>query len=41
MSQFPVMQHGPMYLSGTNKPEILEFLTNPQKYAVELSSITS
>jgi glucose-6-phosphate isomerase len=41
MSQFPVMQPGPMYLSGTNKPEILEFLTNPQKYAVELSSITS
>jgi glucose-6-phosphate isomerase len=41
MGAFPVMKPGSMYLSGTAQPEILEFLTNPQKYAVELSAITS
>jgi glucose-6-phosphate isomerase len=31
----------PMYLAGIENPKSLEFLTEPQKYAVELSSITS
>ncbi len=41
MHSFNIMDDGPMYLSGTNNPKNLEFLTEPQKYAVELSSITS
>jgi len=37
MTNFAIMQNGPMYLLGTNNPKTLEFLTDPQKYAVELS----
>ncbi len=31
----------PMYTSGINNPKLLEFLNNPTKYAIELSTITS
>ncbi|MBX4188057.1 MAG: hypothetical protein KW793_02890 [Candidatus Doudnabacteria bacterium] len=41
MSQFKIMDKEPMYSIGTNDPKSLEFLTDPEKYAVELSSITS
>ena len=41
MNRFEIMQHGPMYLLGVSNPKSLEFLTSPEKYSVELSSITS
>ncbi len=40
-TNFAIMKPGPMYLLGMNNPSTLEFLTDPQKYAVELSSVTS
>jgi hypothetical protein len=41
MHHFALMGNGPMYTIGTGNPKSLEFLTHPDKYAVELSSITS
>lgn len=41
MDRFDIMGNEPMYTIGTNKPDALEFLNHPEKYAVELSSITS
>ncbi len=42
MINFHIMHdRGPSYLAGTTNPKDLEFLTSPEKYAVELSSITS
>ncbi len=41
MTGFEIMKDGPMYWLGANNPKTLEFLTDPQKYAVELSSVTS
>jgi glucose-6-phosphate isomerase, archaeal len=41
MHHFEIMGKGPMYTIGTTSPKSLEFLTKPDKYAVELSSITS
>ncbi|HYC79566.1 MAG TPA: glucose-6-phosphate isomerase family protein [Candidatus Binatia bacterium] len=42
MHRFEIMgSHKPMYLTGVNNPKSLEFLNFPEKYAVELSSITS
>jgi glucose-6-phosphate isomerase, archaeal len=41
MNRFEIMQHGPMYMLGVSNPKCLEFLTSPEKYSVELSSITS
>jgi glucose-6-phosphate isomerase, archaeal len=41
MQRFDIMKDRPMYVTATNNPKSLEFLTNPDKYAVELSSITS
>lgn len=41
MNRFDLMGDGPMYLTGVSNPKSLEFLNNPDKYAVELSSITS
>lgn len=41
MDRFAIMGKGPMYAIGTSNPKSLEFLTRPDKYAVELSSITS
>lgn len=42
MDGFPIIiEARPMYTEGTFHPDRLEFLGNPQKYAVQLSSITS
>jgi glucose-6-phosphate isomerase len=41
MNRFELMGPDPMYVIGTRNPKSLEFLTQPEKYAVELSSITS
>lgn len=41
MHGFSIMDKGPMYTIGVNKPASLDFLVYPEKYAVELSSITS
>lgn len=41
MDRFELMGPKPMYTIGTTNPKSLEFLTQPEKYAVELSSITS
>ncbi len=41
MQSFTLMGNKPMYTIGANNPKALEFLNNPDKYAVELSSITS
>ncbi len=41
MKYFPIMEHAPMYVSAMIHPKNLEFLAKPEKYAVELSSITS
>jgi glucose-6-phosphate isomerase, archaeal len=41
MNNFAIMGNGPMYTLGTGDPKSLEFLNHPDKYAVELSSITS
>lgn len=41
MGNFEIMKSGPMYPAGVEKPQNLEFLTSPEKYALELSSITS
>jgi glucose-6-phosphate isomerase len=41
MQSFPIVGSDPMYNIGTNNPQSLEFLNFPEKYAVELSSITS
>jgi glucose-6-phosphate isomerase, archaeal len=41
MHNFALMGDGPMYTIGTGDPKSLEFLIHPDKYAVELSSITS
>jgi glucose-6-phosphate isomerase len=39
--QFPIAKDGPMYRLALNNPKIVEFLNIPEKYAVELSTITS
>ena len=41
MNRFELMGDGPMYLTGVSNPKSLDFLNHPDKYAVELSSITS
>ena len=41
MKKFPIAGSEPMYLIGTRHSESLELLNYPEKYAVELSSITS
>ncbi len=41
MNNFKINQVKPMYLTAMIDPQSLEFLSNPTKYAVELSSITS
>lgn len=41
MKYFPIMERKPMYITAMINPENLEFLSKPEKYAVELSSITS
>lgn len=41
MGNFGIMHKGPMYTIGVSDPGTLEFLNNPYKFAVELSSITS
>jgi glucose-6-phosphate isomerase, archaeal len=41
MKNFAIMGKDPMYRIGTSTPKALEFLNHPEKYAVELSSITS
>ncbi len=41
MDSFSITKKGPMYGTGVNDPKSLEFLNSPEKYAVELSSITS
>ncbi|MBI2355811.1 MAG: hypothetical protein HYV13_01215 [Candidatus Doudnabacteria bacterium] len=41
MTLFAVTANRPMYLTGTDDPQSLDFLNNPEKYAVELSGITS
>jgi len=41
MDGFAIMKPGPMYSLGVANPKSLEFLSNPERYAVELSSITS
>lgn len=41
MHNFSIMDKGPIYTIGVNKPASLDFLIYPEKYAVELSSITS
>jgi glucose-6-phosphate isomerase, archaeal len=38
---FNIIQPKPMYLLGVSNPEYLEFLNFPEKFAVELSSISS
>ena len=38
---FPITGPKPMYTAGIRNPKDLEFLSDPAKYAVELSSITS
>ena len=41
MKPFGIMGSVPMYVSGMNNPELLAFLNAPEKYAIELSAITS
>lgn len=41
MDRFELMRKDPMYTTGTTNPKALEFLVHPDRYAVELSSITS
>ncbi|HYE22052.1 MAG TPA: glucose-6-phosphate isomerase family protein [Verrucomicrobiae bacterium] len=42
LTNFPIMHDSsPTYIAGTANPKNLEFLSYPEKYAVELSSITS
>lgn len=41
MGQFEIAGSKPLYAIGTTDPGSLEFLNHPEKYAVELSSITS
>jgi glucose-6-phosphate isomerase, archaeal len=41
MGRFGIMGDQPLYTLGTYNSKNLEFLTHPEKYAVELSSITS
>jgi glucose-6-phosphate isomerase, archaeal len=41
MNRFEINQPGPMYMLGVSNVKSLEFLTHPEKYSVELSSITS
>jgi glucose-6-phosphate isomerase len=41
MNNFPITGPKPMYTAGVANPQQLEFLSRPEKYAVELSSITS
>jgi glucose-6-phosphate isomerase, archaeal len=41
MNAFAIYQPTPMYVTGISNPKALEFLTSPEKYAVELSSTTS
>ncbi|MGE5392566.1 MAG: glucose-6-phosphate isomerase family protein [Candidatus Saccharibacteria bacterium] len=41
MDNLAIAGSKPMYSIGTGNPESLEFLNQPEKYAVELSSITS
>lgn len=41
MNSFSIAGAKPMYQIGTSDPTSLEFLNHPEKYAVELSSITS
>jgi glucose-6-phosphate isomerase, archaeal len=41
MMNFEIMGNLPMYTIGTRNPKSLEFLNFPEKYAIELSSITS
>lgn len=41
MHNFSIMQEGSMYSLGIADPKSLEFLNHPEKYAIELSSITS
>lgn len=38
--KFPIASGKPMYNTGINNPKTLEFLNFPEKYAVELSTIT-
>ncbi|MBI4363683.1 MAG: hypothetical protein HY545_02430, partial [Candidatus Doudnabacteria bacterium] len=41
MKRFAIAQPEPMYLTGVKNPACLEFLNHPEKYAIELSAITS
>ncbi|MGE5297932.1 MAG: glucose-6-phosphate isomerase family protein [Acidobacteriaceae bacterium] len=41
LEAFNIIQPKPMYFLGISNPKNLEFLTDPEKYAVELSSISS
>jgi hypothetical protein len=41
MNQLQITGKGSLYYLGVSNPQALEFLTHPEKYAVELSSITS
>lgn len=41
MSKLAISSNQPMYTTGVSNPQSLDFLNNPEKYAVELSGITS
>ncbi|MBI3952750.1 MAG: glucose-6-phosphate isomerase [Candidatus Doudnabacteria bacterium] len=41
MKSFAIMGSRPMYSAGVEQPELLAFLNFPEKFAVELSAITS
>lgn len=41
MSKLAISGNQPMYSTGVNNPESLDFLNNPEKYIMELAGITS